>query len=395
MRSLQTILNKKQRIVVGMMSGTSCDGLDLALLRINGCGSSTKFKLLNTHHQPYTRAQKKYLLQLMDYEHTNVRSMANANFYLARIWADTVLRFLKSIDKSREDVDLLGSHGQTVYHQPDPEKILGRSVRSTLQIGDPAVLAQLTGITTIGDFRVSDMALGGQAAPLVPYFDWLMYGKLKRNLLALNIGGIANMTYVPDDGDPKKIQAFDTGPGNMLIDQLMARLYELPYDKNGAKAFLGKFSDRLFNQLLKVDTFPAIKPPKSTGREHYGEPFVIDLLRKAIRWRIPEPDVIHTITAYTALVIKDAWKKFVGQPIDLIIAAGGGSHNSFLMAKLRENFPGVEVRQADDRGVDANFKEAICFGVLANELICGNPANFPQITGCAKPVLLGKICPVK
>ena len=394
MQNLNRILKKKERVIIGLMSGTSCDGLDLALLRIRGCGRSAKFSIASTHHHRYSPAQKKYLLQLMDFEHTSVQELSNANFYLARIWADIVRRFLKSNSLTASDVDLIGSHGQTVYHQPEAARTVGKPVRSTLQIGDPSVLAQLTRITTVGDFRVADMALGGQAAPLVPYFDWLFYSKLKRNLLAVNIGGIANITFIPADGDLNRVLAFDTGPGNMLIDQLMMRLYELPFDRNGARARRGRFAQRLYNQLCSQDDYPAKKPPKSTGREHYGEAFVIELLRKAIRWRIPEPDVIHTAAVYTAVVIKDAWKKFIRHPVELIIVGGGGSHNSFIMRRLAEEFSGTEIRQAADQGVNADFKEAVCFGVLANELICGNPANLPKTTGASKQALLGKICPV-
>ena len=394
MQKLEKIFRKRSRTVIGLMSGTSCDGLDIALIRIEGCGADARFTVAKTHRHPYTRTQKKYLLGLMNFDETRVKTLSNANFYLAQIWADAIRKFLRSAGMDATDIDLLGSHGQTVYHQPDGEKILQRAVRSTLQIGDPAVLAQLTGIATIGDFRVADMALGGQAAPLVPYFDWLIYGRLKRDLLAVNIGGIANLTYIPAGGDPAGIRAFDTGPGNMLIDQLAERLYELPMDRDGKLASIGRFSDRLYKQLAGMDDFPGRKPPKSTGREHYGEAFVIELLRKAIRWRIPEPDVMHTATAYTALVIRDAWEQYIGQPVDLIIAGGGGSHNLFLMKRLEENFPGVEIRRTDDEGVDADFKEAVCFGVLANELICGNPANLPQVTGSSRNALLGKICPV-
>jgi anhydro-N-acetylmuramic acid kinase len=394
MQKLEKIFRKRSRTVIGLMSGTSCDGLDIALIRIEGCGSDTRFTVAKTHRHPYTKNQKKYLLGLMNFDQTVVKTLSNANFYLAQIWADAIRKFLRSSGMAADDIDLLGSHGQTVYHQPEREKILGRSVRSTLQIGDPAVLAQLTGIITIGDFRVADMALGGQAAPLVPYFDRLMYGRLGRSLLAVNIGGIANLTYIPAGGDPAGIHGFDTGPGNMLIDQLAERLYELPMDRNGNLASIGRFSARLYKQLVGMDEFPQRKPPKSTGREHYGEAFVIELLRKAIRWRIPEPDVMNTVTAYTAHIIRDAWKRYIRYPVELIIAGGGGSHNLFLMEKLRENFPGVEIRRADDYGVNADFKEAVCFGVLANELICGNPANLPQVTGSSSGALLGNICPV-
>jgi anhydro-N-acetylmuramic acid kinase len=394
MLQLQKIAAKKERLIIGLMSGTSCDGLDIALFRVRGCGTDTGITVLKSVHQPYTGIQRDYLLGLMDFERINVRSVSNANFYLAQIWSQAVLRFLKANGYKSEDIDLIGSHGQTVYHQPDVHTVAGRRVRSTLQIGDPAALAQLTGITTVGDFRVADMALGGQAAPLVPYFDWLLYSKLRRNVLALNIGGIANVTYIPADGDLNKVTAFDTGPGNMLIDQLMMRPYEVPFDKNGARGKLGTFSDRLYNFLVRLDGYPGKKPPKSTGREHYGESFVIELLRKAVRWRIPEPDVINTVTTYTAITVKEAWAAYIKYPVDLIIAGGGGSHNRFLMQMLQEYFPQSEIRKAGSDGVDADYKEAICFGVLANELISGNTANMPQVTGAAHRALLGKICPV-
>jgi anhydro-N-acetylmuramic acid kinase len=222
--------------------------------------------------------------------------------------------------------------------------------------------------------------------------DWILFSKLKKNILVLNIGGIANITFIPTDGRKEKVIAFDTGPGNMLIDQLMQRMYELPYDKDGEKAFLGKFSEKLFNYLQKNDSYPAKKPPKSTGREQYGKDFIITLIRWALRRRIPEPDVIHTVSKYTAFTIWQATDRFLKKDIDILCIGGGGSHNKFLLRSLSDYFDNTEIKKSGEFGIDEDFKEAICFAVLANELIRGNPTNLPGITGAVKPAFLGKIC---
>jgi len=241
-------------------------------------------------------------------------------------------------------------------------------------------------------FRVADVALNGQGAPLVPIVDWILFSKLNKNVLFVNIGGIANITFIPAHGRKEKVIAFDTGPGNMLIDQLMLRMYELPFDRNGEKAFLGKFSDKLFDYLQKIDSFPPKKPPKSTGREHYGKDFIITLLKRAIRRRISEPDVIHTVSQYTAFTIWQASDRFIKSNIDILCIGGGGSHNNFLIKALSEYFVTIEIKKSGDFGVDEDYKEAICFAILANELIRGNPGNLPEVTGAGKPAFLGKIC---
>jgi anhydro-N-acetylmuramic acid kinase len=385
-------MQQQKRKVIGLMSGTSCDGVDVALIEISGSGLNTQLRFLHGFHKKYFPRQKQMLLELMYLSTSNVKLISQANFYLAQIWADGVEDILKRSGERRENIALIGSHGQTVYHQPVPEFFVGRKVRSTFQIGDPSVLAQLTGITTIGDFRVADVALGGQGAPLVPYFDWLYFSKLKKDMLSLNIGGIANITYIPADGDVKKVKAFDTGPGNMLIDQGMQRLYQLPFDKNGAKARMGKFSDKLFNYLIKEDTYLHQSPPKSTGREHYGAEFVVKLLGKALRWRIPEPDVMHTITRYSAYTIWQAYKQFIGNKVSLLLIGGGGFHNEFLMGCLQEYFKDVTIGSLSKMGIPEDFKEAICFAVLAYECINGKPVNLPGVTGARRAAILGKIC---
>ena len=392
MSILNTIVAKPSRNIIGLMSGTSCDGLDIALVKVHAAGKATRYEVINTAHSAYPGTIRKYLLEMMTGEKKNVAEISQANFFLARLWSQAINSFLKKTGLKPADIDLIGSHGQTVYHQPFATKMFNQKVSSTLQIGDPAVIAQLTGITTIGDFRVADVALGGQGAPLVPYFDWLVFAKLRENCLVLNIGGIANFTFVPADGDLNKVIAFDTGPGNMLIDQMMQRLYEKPFDRDGTIASQGKFSDKLFDYLKKSDTYPALSPPKSTGREHYGDEFVINLLRKAIRWRIMEPDVIHTVSRYTAYTVWQAYSNFLKTEIKKIYVGGGGAHNLFVRRMLQEYFKNVAVKSVSDAGINEDYKEAICFAILANECINEVPAGMQRVTGANASTILGKIC---
>jgi anhydro-N-acetylmuramic acid kinase len=391
---LTNLLKKKTKLVLGLMSGTSCDGLDMVLVQISNYGIKTRYKLRAGEQYTYDKATKDFLNELISSPDIGLNEISQANFFLAQLWSEAVLQFLANLKINPSEVDLIGSHGQTVLHHPDQVNMLKRPVRSTLQIGDPAVIAQLTGIFTIGDFRVADMAVGGQGAPLVPYFDWLSFASRQQSALILNIGGIANFTYIPNRSDPGRVIAFDTGPGNTLIDNMMRRLYEKPFDRAGKIATTGRFSQRLFDYIVKTDLYLDIPPPKSTGREYYNDHFVIGLLRKAVRWRIPEPDVIHTITKYTAYAVWRAHRDYIKSEIQSIIVSGGGVHNTFLMSQLADYFPGVAVQPAEQAGIDSDFKEAMCFAVLANECVHGSPASLPSVTGAKHPVVLGKMCPV-
>ena len=392
MDTLIKLVKKPSLKIIGLMSGTSCDGIDLALCQISGSGTKTEFELNASFHKPYTSVQKTTLQNLIQSEISEIKKLSQVNFYLASIWAEAIDEMLKKAKIPKAGIDLIGSHGHTFYHQPDEDFFTDRNIRSTLQLGDPAVIAQLTGITTIGDFRVADVALRGQGAPLVPYVDWLLFSRLKESSLILNIGGIANFTFIPVNGKKEGVIAFDTGPGNILIDQLMQRLYQRPFDKNGEIAFMGNFSDRLFNLLLKTDAYPLRKPPKSTGREHYGKEFVINLLKKSLRWRLSEPDVIHTVSRYTAYTIWQAAEQFIKEMIDTIYVGGGGSRNPFILVSLADYFKNTPVKNTSELGIDADFKEAICFAVLANELIKGHKTSLPRVTGSSKSSFLGKIC---
>jgi anhydro-N-acetylmuramic acid kinase len=254
------------------------------------------------------------------------------------------------------------------------------------------VLAAITGVCTVGDFRVADMAVGGQGAPLVPYFDWLVFRSRKANRLLLNIGGIANITVLPKNCTPDEVTAFDTGPGNMVVDFLMHEFYGKPFDHGGRTAASGVVSLDLFNRMIR---HPYLKagPPKSTGREVFGKEYVDEILRHA-RGSERE-DIIATASQFTAFAVYDGYRRFVEKDVraDEIIVSGGGSRNRFLLDELRRYFAGVRVRLADEFGISAEAKEATCFALLANETLAGHRANLPGVTGASKKVVLGKICP--
>jgi anhydro-N-acetylmuramic acid kinase len=265
-------------------------------------------------------------------------------------------------------------------------------VRGTLQIGDPSVVAALTGITTVGDFRIADMAVGGQGAPLVPYFDWLMFRSRRKNRLLLNIGGIANITLLPKNCAPEEVTAFDTGPGNMVVDSLMHEFYGKPYDQDGRVAATGAVSLELFHAMA-LHPYLRQRPPKSTGREEFGEEYLQKLLRSAKGY--DREDIVATASQFTAYAVFDGYRRFVGPRMqaDEIIVSGGGARNRFFLDELQRYFSSSAVRRIEEFGMSGDAKEAICFGVLAHETMAGNAANLPLVTGARKRVVLGKICP--
>jgi anhydro-N-acetylmuramic acid kinase len=379
------------RLVVGLMSGTSLDGIDAVLLRIRGSGTRTRFRQLAFLERPFPRGLRHVLLRNSVPETSRVDEIARLNFLLASLYADAVSALARKARVRLRDIDLIGSHGQTIHHVPRPVRWFGTSVSATLQIGDPSVLATLTGITTVGDFRVADMAAGGQGAPLVPYFDWLVFRSRSLNRLVLNIGGIANITVLPRDCAADRVTAFDTGPGNIVVDSLMHEFYGKSYDEQGRVASSGAVSMRLFNRLMQ---HPYLKhrPPKSTGREEFGEQFVVEFLKHARGY--DREDIIATASQFTAFAVYDAYMRFVSRKVavDELVVSGGGARNRFFLDELQRYFAPSRVRRADEFGVDADAKEAVCFAVLANETMAGNPANLPRVTGAQRRVKLGKIC---
>ncbi len=394
MQPIQRLFEKSQLYILGLMSGTSCDGLDMARIRITHTGQKTEFELLNSKTIPYSAEQKKYLLHLIQSETTSAQELSKLNFYLSKIWSEMIQAFLKENNLTAKDVDLIGSHGQTIWHEPLPGLYVDRQISSTFQLGDPSVLAQLTQIPVVGDFRTADVALGGQGAPLIPYFDWIYFSKFKQNILSVNIGGISNLTLVPANGNINEVAAFDCGPGNMLIDLAVSRLFDLPYDEDGRLASSGK-EDKVFFKILKEeDPFTNMPPPKSTGRELYGRTYLDGLLKRAESLRLEKADILYNLTQYTAYSIFENYRRFIlpEHRAEAVVIGGGGAHNAFLMETLAHYFAPVAVTSAGEYGIDQDFKEAIGFAVLANETIHGTPANIPAATGASRRAVLGKIC---
>jgi len=295
-------------------------------------------------------------------------------------------------------VDLIGSHGQTVQHLPEPSSLYGYPIRATLQLGEPSVIAERTGVTTVADFRPRDMAAGGEGAPLAPYVHYLLFGDAERARVIHNIGGISNVTLLPAGGELADVLAFDTGPGNMPIDGAVGRLTgeQETFDKDGVRARRGQVHRPLVEELLAHPFLPR-HPPKSTGREAFGTAFLDQVFARAMALGVLDDDLIATLTAFTAATMADAYRRFVLTQLVHVesILCGGGSRNPTLMTWLRRELPDVEWRRCDDLGISADALEAVTFAVLAHATVCGQPANVPTATGAQQAVILGKVIPGK
>lgn len=391
MKKLQQLQQKKTRLVVGLISGTSADGIDAALVRVSGNGTSTRARLLAFDTYPYPKNLRELVLNNSLPGTGSVDLICELNILIAHFFADAVKNIARKGNVKLSQIDLVGSHGQTVHHLPIPKRMFGKSVRSTLQIGDPSTIAQLTGIPTVGDFRTADMAAGGEGAPLVPYFDYLMFRSKTKNRILLNLGGIANFTALPKNCSVNDVVAFDTGPANMIIDALMMKFYKKTYDAGGTVALKGDLVPELLLDMMSNPYFKQ-KPPKSTGRELFGRMFLPGVLKKAKR--LKREDIIATVTELTPFSVFDQYNRFIAPMMkaDEVLVSGGGAHNNAIMEALQDYFHFASVRRIEDVGFSADAKEAICFAVLANETISGNPSNVPSVTGASRPVILGKIC---
>jgi anhydro-N-acetylmuramic acid kinase len=353
--------------VAGLISGTSVDGIDVAVIDVD-----EKTMLFRAHGTvPYQPDVRDAILAVSNAA-THTAAIARLNFLLGDLFAEALTQVCVDAGLPLESIELIGSHGQTIFHEGEPFHLCGDAVASTLQIGDPAVIAARTGIATIGDFRVADMAAGGKGAPLVPFLDYRLFRSDRAGRVALNIGGIANVTIIPAAAATSDVIAFDTGPGNMVMDQLAP-----PYDRDGQKARAGRINEALLEELLAAPYF-ALPPPKTAGREQYGAEF----LKSGID--------ITTAAEFTARTIALALAPFEDQRE--IIVSGGGAHNSYLMERLRANLPGRTVATSAEYGIDIDAKEAVLFAVLAYETYHGRPSNIPSATGALRPAILGKIC---
>jgi anhydro-N-acetylmuramic acid kinase len=402
-------------IVAGVMSGTSVDGIDVALLQLENSAPNLRkdtgpdgrqegspqpnFELLGHAAFPYPNSVRTRVLRAMNAQSTSVAELARLNFLLAELFAEAVAAAQK---KLKLKADLVGCHGQTIYHQGEPGPFLGRKLAVTWQIGEGAVLAGRLGVPVVSDFRPADMAAGGKGAPLVPYLDYLLYRDDGLGRIALNIGGIANLTAIPARATPDDVIAFDTGPGNMVIDAMTRKLFRKPYDRDGRIAAAGQVLEGSVSDFLRLSFFRR-KPPKTAGREEFGHEFAERFWRRASTVSVAartgargeKADIIATATALTTRSISDAVRRYVlpqGSFSELIVS-GGGAKNPTLMASLANEARGLGLRlhSTDEFGIPPDAKEAVAFAVLAFETWNRRPSNVLAATGARRPAVLGKV----
>ena len=380
-------------IVAGVMSGTSADGIDVAITEIGGHGFKLRLKVLGYKHAPYPRNVRAAILRAMNAAQVSVGELSRLNFLLGELYADAVHKALQALPISK--LDLVGCHGQTIYHQGEGADFLGRKVKCTWQTGEGAIIAARLGVPVVSDFRPADMAAGGKGAPLVPFLDYVLFRDARAGRIAQNIGGIANLTAIPASAKPEDVIAFDTGPGNMVIDQLMQMLFNRPYDRNGSTAARGKALKAVLEECLRQPYF-ALKSPKTAGREEFGREYAKWFLRGCER--AAKEDVIATATALTARSIAEAIQKFVipggrGARFRDYIVSGGGTENRTLMRMLEREVSvlGLKMKSPVEFGVPSQAKEAIAFAVLAYQTWHRRAGNIPSATGAERPVVLGKI----
>jgi len=381
-------------LILGLMSGTSADGMDVALARVSGVPPRLDAKLLGHTSVSFPPAIRKEIIRVAEQQTITAGELSQLDFRLGELFADAALKACGRFRVSLRRLSLIGSHGQTIFHQGRPVSFYGSPTASTLQIGEPSIVAARTGITTIGDFRPADIALGGQGAPLVPYADYLLYRDSKLGRVSLNLGGIGNVTVLPRKAKPSQVFAFDTGPGNMLMDALVHRFTHgrQHFDKNARLASQGRSLPALLDELMR-DPYLKLAPPKSTGREYYGHDYVQKLLAIGRRHRAKPTDLIRAATIFTALSVVDALNRFVlpKAKIHQLIVSGGGAHNPLILAQLAAALPGIDVFPSSRLGIPVDAKEAFAFALLAYETVHQRPANLPSATGARGPAVLGKI----
>jgi anhydro-N-acetylmuramic acid kinase len=401
----------KPMLVLGLMSGTSADGIDVALARISGAPPHLDARLLGHTSSEFPAALRKEILRVAEQHPITAGELSQLIFRLGEVFAAAAVAACRRFRVSTKRIALIGSHGQTIFHQGTPAPYLGRPTASTLQIGEPSVIAARTGITTVGDFRPADIALGGQGAPLVPYADYLLYRDEKLGRVSLNLGGIANITVIPASARPADIVAFDTGPANMPIDALVSYFTRgrRRFDKDAQLAQTGRAIPALLDELMR-DPYLKLAPPKSTGREYYGHPFLTKVLALGKKHRAKPADLIRAATMFSALSVVDALNRFVlpKTSIHQLIVSGGGAHNPLLLAQLSAAVGAggqhvaphrgktaasskIEVLPSSRLGVPEDAKEAFAFALLAYETWHRRPSNLPSATGADAPAILGKI----
>ena len=380
-------------IVAGVMSGTSADGINVALVRIlaaSGRSTGPRLKLLGHAEFPYPPRVRSAVLAAMNSTRARVADLAQLSFLLAELYAEAVLSTQR---RFHVKAGLIGCHGQTLYHQGEPADFLGKKLAVTWQTGEGSIIAARAGVPVVTDFRPADMAAGGKGAPLVPFLDYLIYRDRRAGRIVQNIGGIGNLTAIPPGASPHKVTAFDTGPGNMVIDAITDRLFGEPYDRDGRIAASGRVLDNVVKEILDGPFFRQ-KPPKTAGREEFGREFVQDFIRRC--GRAGKREVVATATALTAGSIAHAIAKFVTRKTTLyrdLVVSGGGTRNPTLMAMVaNEAKPlGLRLRFSDEFGIPSEAKEAVAFALLAHQTWNRQPSNIPSATGARRSAILGKV----
>ena len=386
------LIKKPDRLVVGIMSGTSADGVDVSLCRISGHGTDTEVEQIDFCFVPFDEAVRSEILRIAGGKSAAAEDFCKMNFLLGELYVDAVRKLCSQAGVNPENIDLIGSHGQTLWHIPKEEEYLGYRFKSTFQLGECAVLSEAFSCPVVGDFRVRDVAAGGLGAPLVPYSEFLIYRRKTECIALQNIGGIGNITCLLPDCSLEDVFAFDTGPGNMVIDAVYSAVTNgrCRYDEGGEYAAQGQVSEKLLAYMMD-DEYIHTKPPKTTGREYYGEHYVNRIMVKARELGVNNCDLMATVTAFTAETIKYGVRHFMPKKPDRLIVGGGGSMNKTLMRFIAEALPDCGVMTNEQLGYDSNAKEAVAFAVLANETIFSGANNVPSVTGANKYVVMGKI----
>lgn len=372
------------------------DSVDAALVELRFSESRPSIRLLDFRRHRMPQNLRERVLTICDADRGRTDEICQLNVEIGELFARAAQSIMRANSLEPGDVDVIGSHGQTVYHIPCRDRRRGWRTRSTLQLGDPCVIAERTGVTVVADFRTRDMAAGGEGAPLVPLVDYLLFGSVHESRIVQNIGGIANATLLPASHEKKEIIAFDTGPGNMVMDALVEHFTngQERMDRGGKRAMRGKIDHAWLAELLRHPYFRR-RPPKSTGRETFGRGYALHLVREGTQRGASEDDIIATATALTVESIAQAYERFLFPRCDVhrVIVSGGGSRNVAVRTGLRERLPGVAIGISDEWGVPWNAKEALAFAVLGAFTLLGRPGNVPSVTGARHEVILGVIAP--
>jgi anhydro-N-acetylmuramic acid kinase len=390
-------MGKNEMIVAGVMSGTSADGINVALVRMSSRRNSS-FELLGHAEYSYPKNVRAAVLEAMNASRASVANLARLNFFLGELYSEAVLA---AEDQFRVKAALIGCHGQTLYHQGEPQRFLGRKVAATWQTGEAAIVAARVGAPVVSDFRPADLGAGGKGAPLVPFLDYMLFRDARVGRIVLNIGGIANLTAIPAGATMNDVIAFDTGPGNMVIDAVTEKLFRRAFDRDGRIAASGTPLENVISAILRREFFRKT-PPKTAGREEFGREFVQEFLRSCARCR--EQDTVATATALTAKSIALAVRRLTGETgsprkrqstysYKEMILSGGGTKNSTLVAILTGELAalGLRLRFSDEFRLPSAAKEAVAFAVLAHETWHRRPSNVKSATGAKRSAVLGKI----